>query len=91
MAAIDRANPSNNITDPSSRYAAVTPSDTDGSGDLAEVSRAIFVGTGGNLVAIRPDGTSVTFANVPDGTLMPIRAKRIASTNTTASDIVSLA
>lgn len=91
MAAIDRANPSNNITDPSSRYAAVTPSDTDGSGDLVEISRAIYVGTGGNLIAITMTGAEVTFTSVPDGTLLPIRAKRIKATGTTATNIVSLA
>ena len=91
MPAVDRANASNGITDPSSLYAAVTPSDTAGSGDLTYISRAIYVGTGGTVVAITMADTEVSFVNVPDGTTLPIRAKRIKSTGTTASNIVALA
>lgn len=92
MAAIDRAvTASANANAPSSVYAAVTPSDTAGSGDLTYVSRAIYVGTGGNLVAITIADAEVTFTAVPDGTILPIRAKRIKATGTTATNIVSLA
>jgi len=91
MAAIDRANPSNNISGPSEFYAAVTPSDTAGSGDLVYVSRAIYVGGAGNLIAITTQDTEVTFTAVPVGTVLSIRAKRIKATGTTATNIVSLA
>jgi hypothetical protein len=91
MAAIDRANPSNSILAPSEFYAAVTPSDTAGSGDLTYISRSIYVGTGGNMIAITMADVEVTFTAIPDGTILPIRAKRIKATGTTASNIVSLA
>jgi hypothetical protein len=91
MAAIDRANASNNITAPAEFYAAVTPSDTAGSGDLVYVSRAIYVGTGGDMIAVTMADVEVTFTSVPDGTVLPIRAKRIKATGTTATNIVSLA
>lgn len=90
MAAIDRANASNGISDPSSLYAAVTPSDTSDSGEFAYVSRALYVGGAGDVVAISPSGASVTFSSVPAGTILPIRAKRIAATGTTATAIVYL-
>ena len=90
MAAIDRANPSNNITAPAEFYETATPSDTDGSGDLTYVCRALYVGTGGTVIAIRKDGVEVPFVNVPDGETLPIRAKRVKSTGTTASNIVAL-
>lgn len=84
MAAVDRGN----YVETSALYEAVTPSDTV---ELTNVSRAIYVGTGGNVVAIRQDGVSVTIPSVPSGTILPIRAKRIASTGTTATGIVALA
>lgn len=72
---------------------AVTPSD---SADLAMETRALYVGTGGNIVLIAYDPTtgkraSVTFTNVPDAAVLPVRTKRVNSTNTTASNIVALA
>lgn len=66
------------------RAVAVTPSDT------ADNSYAyLFMGTGGNL-AIIPEGGSaaVTLNNVPTGSFVWIRVKRVMSTNTTASQIV---
>jgi hypothetical protein len=71
-----------------SRYAAVTASDTT---DLAAgPCRALYVGTGGNVVAVTTAGTAVTFSNVPTGTLLPVIARRVNSTSTTASNIVAL-
>lgn len=92
MAAIDRAvTASANANAPSSVYAAVTPSDTAGSGDLTYVSRSIYVGGAGNVVAITIADAEVTFTAVPVGTILPIRAKRIKATGTTATNLVSLA
>jgi hypothetical protein len=34
------------------------------------------------------DGTTVTLANVPNGTLMPLRVSRVLATGTTASAIL---
>lgn len=52
--------------------------------------RAIYVGTTGDIVMTGDDDVSVTFANVPDGTLLPVSPKTITSTNTTATDIVAI-
>ena len=70
-----------------SSYAAVTPND---STDLAAACRALYVGTGGNVVAVRLDNTAVTFTGVPSGTILPVIARRVNSTSTTASNIVAL-
>jgi hypothetical protein len=73
---------------PAQSALAVTPSDTD---DLASICRGLWVGTGGDVkVLVGDDATAVTFANVADGTLIPIRTRRVYSTGTTASDIVAL-
>ena len=67
--------------------AAVTPSD---SVALTHEAEFLYVGTGGTVVLL-PVGNSavVTLVNVPDGTFLPIKTKRVNSTSTTASNIVA--
>lgn len=84
----DLANYRSDIDSPASDGAGVTPHDTN---ELEVYSRAIFVGTGGNLAVVFVDGSSaVTLPNVQDGSVLPIRVKKVMSTNTTASNIVAL-
>lgn len=71
---------------PALRGIAITPHD---SNNLAMPTRAVYVGGGGNIVAIM-DGEVVTFVAVPTGTILPIRCTRINSTNTTATSLVAL-
>lgn len=75
------------MTSPADNAAAVTPSDTT---DLTFISRALYVGTGGNIVVTMMGGGDVTFSNIPDGTILPIRVSRVKSTSTTASNIVNI-
>lgn len=76
------------LTSPIDRLAAVTKSDT---ADLpGGLSRALYVGTGGSLIVTDRHGTTATFANVPDGAMLPIRVARVLATGTTAADIVAL-
>lgn len=65
---------------------AVTPHDTT---KLATYSKALYVGTAGNVAVLTLDGNTVTFTNVQDGQILPIRVQRVNSTNTTASNIVA--
>ena len=80
-------NPSFNNTQVSTFYAAVTPSDTV---DFDDLARALYIGGAGNVVAVRHDGTTVTFAGVQAGTVLPIAVRRVNSTSTTATSIVAL-
>lgn len=64
---------------------AVTPHD---STDFTNTSRYFYVGTAGNVVLVREDGTAVTYTNVQAGSYILAAGKRINSTNTTASNIV---
>jgi len=74
---------------PSYLYVAVTPDNaTNIDGD--NLTRGLYVGTGGDLVAVDRDGTAITFVAVPTGAILPIRCVRVNSTSTTASDIVAL-
>lgn len=66
----------------------VTPHD---SNELANVSKALYVGGAGNVSVIAADdSTAVTFTAVPAGSILPVRAKIVRSTSTTATAIVAL-
>lgn len=54
------------------------------------VCQGIFVGGAGNVAAVMEDGTVATFTAPPVGTILPIRAVRINTTNTTATLMVAL-
>ncbi len=77
------------VSSPARNCIAVVPSDAI---ELTVVTKALYVGTGGNVV-VRPvdAATDITFANVPTGTVLPVRARAVRATGTTASQIVGLA
>ena len=66
---------------------SVTPSDTV---DLSRVTRAIYVGGAGAVKVNMEDGTTVTFTAVPVGTTLRIKATRVYSTGTTATNLLGL-
>lgn len=74
------------MSDPASGAFAVTKSD---STELSGV-RALYIGGSGD-VAIIPVGSStpITFKSVQVG-ILPVRCRKVMSTNTTATDIVAL-
>ena len=65
---------------------AITPADT----DLVQPVRAIYVGGSGNLKINDTGNGAVTFYNVPAGVILPVMARRIYATGTTATNIVGL-
>ena len=72
---------------PALRATAVTPSD---STELTGV-RALYVGGAGNVaVVLNEDSAAVTFVAVPAGSILPLAAIKVMSTNTDATDIVAL-
>jgi hypothetical protein len=59
--------------------------------DLVAVTAALYVGFTGNISLICSGDTQpVTFFNVPGGSFLPLRVKRVRSTLTTASGIVGV-
>ena len=69
------------------KAALVAPSDT---AELAEVSKALYVGVSGDLtVSLVGSTTPVLFKNAPVG-YHPIRATSVKATGTTATNIVAL-
>lgn len=74
------------LESPAFHVVAITAADA----DLATDVRALYVGTGGNVKITTSGGTTATFANVPSGTLLPVRCRRVWTTGTTATDFTGL-
>lgn len=70
-----------------SRAAAVTPHDTNPLANYKDIV-TLYVGTGGQLDVKYPDGTSLSYANIPDGTWMDM-APMLILTSSTAGDIIA--
>lgn len=76
------------LESPADSHLPVIPSDSD---DVPVVFRAIYIGTGGDLVCIAAkNGQTATYKNLPSGTLLPVRPSRILATGTSASDLVGM-
>lgn len=75
---------------PAAHAIAVDISSTDDT--LDEPARGLFVGNSGDVIVgmVADSATQITFKNVPSGTLLPIGAKIIYKTGTTATDIVAV-
>lgn len=72
----------------SDAYSNVTPSDTT---NLRSPSRALWIGTGGDVNIARPsDNQSFLFVNVPSGYRLDVATIRVNDTNTTASNIINM-
>ena len=64
-----------------------------GSDTVGVLYQALWVGTGGTVIVDMADtGTTVSFINVPNGTMLPIAVSKIYSTShgTSASNLVGL-
>lgn len=73
---------------PARNVTLITPDD---SNDLANVAKALWVGGAGaiSLIAV-DDSAAVLISGIAAGTVVPIRAKRVRATGTTATLIVNL-
>lgn len=78
-------------SNPATRAAALTKSD---STVIAPATRGLYVGGGGDVAVriLNASGVaaSVTFANVPAGTILPIVCDQLLSTGTTATNVLGL-
>ena len=70
---------------PARNFLAITPVDS----DLPQVIRGVYVGTGGDIVAISANDQEATFIGVVAGSVLPISCKQIKAA-TTASNLVGL-
>lgn len=53
------------------------------------VTRALFIGTSGDVVVVMADGQTVTFANIANATILPIQVQKVLAA-TSASNILAL-
>ena len=74
---------------PSRNAFAITPH---ASNEVTPLPKAIYVGGAGDVVLRSVDGTDdVTFVGVLAGSIIPVRAKFVRATGTTATGIIGLA
>jgi hypothetical protein len=84
---VDRyAGAGDDLLGPASDAAAVTKSD---SADLPIASKRLWIGGAGDVALVTIRGTSLTYTAGPAGTYLLVRASRVKSTGTTASNIVA--
>lgn len=65
---------------------AITP----GAALFDQPTRALWVGGAGNVALETVGGDSVTFSGVAAGTLLPVRARKVVVSGTTATSILGL-
>lgn len=76
------------LDQPVRRGFSIVPHDTNA---LAVIPRGIYVGGAGDVVVtLQSDSSSITFKAVPVGTILPVRAKKVHSTGTTATLLLGL-
>jgi len=76
------------VSAPARDAAPLVPHDTN---PIAVTPKALFIGTGGHLVARGVNGVAdVTFRNLASGSILPFRPGFVRATGTTAADIVAL-
>jgi hypothetical protein len=74
------------LESPASNAVLVTPDDN---ADLTDASRALWIGTAGDLTVTMLGGQTLTFPNLLGG-WHPIRVTRVHATGTAASGIVAV-
>jgi hypothetical protein len=74
------------LESPAATGFTVTPADDD---NLPAITRALYVGEGGDLAVEMSDGTALIFKDVPTGTILPLRVRKVLEA-TTAAYIVGL-
>lgn len=88
VADVKHAFKDSDITAPALNFVAITKHDTTDFDGF--ITRAIYVGGAGDVVAVDHLNNPVTFSSVPAGAILPIRARRVNSTSTTATNMVAL-
>lgn len=68
-------------------FFAITTSD---SSNFAFQVAGIYVGVGGDVVAVTQAGVAVTFKNAVAGSVLPVCAIRVNATSTTATNLVGI-
>lgn len=81
------ANLASGLESPAARAFSITKHD---STNFTKNTRAIYVGGAGDVVVVFDDDSTATFVGVPAGSILPVRAKRVNSTSTSATSMVGM-
>ena len=65
----------------------ITPDDAT---DLASVTRAIILGTAGDVAVVLKNGDAITLPALAAGVIYPVRVSRVLATGTTATGLKGL-
>lgn len=77
---------------PFNLWATISPDD---SADLPQfktggrLTNALYVGTTGDVVIVGQNNIATTWKAVPAGTILPVAARRVNATNTTATALLA--
>ena len=72
---------------PASEAEAITPDDQT---DLPWATRALYLGTTGNVRVTMLSGDTVDFTQLQAGIMYPLRIRRVLATGTDATNLVAL-
>ena len=71
-------------------YVPITKSNSVNIGGPKPLTDAIYVGGTGDIVVVGANDVAVTFSGAVAGSIVPVQAKRVNSTSTTATLLVAL-
>lgn len=72
------------------KYNVVEPITTSDTEDIKRVTDAIYVGVTGDVVVVLQNGQPRTFTDIAAGSILPVVAKRVNATSTTAASLLAL-
>jgi hypothetical protein len=81
------ANTATGMSGPASDAFSIIPDDVTA---LAQTTRAIYTGSGGDIALVMQGGNTVSFKTVPAGVILPLRASKVMATATTATNMLGL-
>jgi len=73
------------LTSPATKHFDITPHD---SNELATKPRGIYVGVAGDVVLTDENGTDCTYKNASG--VLPVRAVKVKSTGTSATNLIGI-
>lgn len=73
------------LESPATAAEVIVPDDA---ADLGYVTRGLYVGSTGSVVAVMLSGDEITLNDVQAGVIYPIRVRRVKTTGTTAAGLI---
>lgn len=73
--------------EPATHVFTISPDDVS---DLPYLPRAIWVGVGGSITLMSVGGTIGVITGIVAGTIVPVRARKVYATGTSAAGLVAL-